>query len=293
MQGLHPEILAIDNERGIEVVRTPAAQGTDNRKRERASHLKWIAISEMKVSPKAQRNFSKAHAEQYAADFDLEALGFPVVSRRDGFYWIVDGQHRIEALKMIGWGDQQVQCECYEELTEADEAELFLRRDTRTAITALDKFMIGLVAERQPEIDINRTVQGLGLRIGTKGGSGSSDRTITAVQGLRKVFDLGGASLLRRALRLLRDGFPDEGEAFKSHIIQGMGLTAHRYGEALKDEVVLERFLALRGGSSGLRRKAETLHSRTDRGVPDCVAAAVVEVYNGGRGGTKLESWWK
>lgn len=112
----------------------------DEHKKQRASHLRWVPIAEMKVSPKAQREFRKPHAEKFAADFDLEALGFPVVNIRDGHYWIVDGQHRVEALKMMGWADQQIQCECYEGMTEAEEADLFLRRDDRRAITSFDKF---------------------------------------------------------------------------------------------------------------------------------------------------------
>jgi len=38
---------------------------TENRK-ERASHLRWVPIAEMRVSPKAQRKYQKSHAERYA-----------------------------------------------------------------------------------------------------------------------------------------------------------------------------------------------------------------------------------
>ena len=90
-----------------------AVNGT---KVDRESHLRWVPIKEMRSSPAAQRKYRRTHAATYAADFHLEALGYPVLSLRDGIFFIVDGQHRIKALEMIGWGDQQIQCEVYEGL---------------------------------------------------------------------------------------------------------------------------------------------------------------------------------
>ena len=82
-------------------------------KHPRASRLRWVRLGDMRVSPKAQREFRKAHAESLAANFDLEAIGFPVVSLRGGDYWIIDGQHRIAALKLNGFDDDDlIQCEC-------------------------------------------------------------------------------------------------------------------------------------------------------------------------------------
>lgn len=255
----------------------------------RASNLRWVPIADMKVSPKAQREFKVGHAADYAADFDLEALGFPVLSHRDGNYYIVDGQHRIAALKMIGWGDQQIQCEVYEGLSEADEAGLFLRRDSRRAIQAFDKFRIGVVAEREAETEIDRVVRAQGLRVSQDG----DPRSIGAVGALLKVHRNSGSVVLGRDLRLLRDGFPDDELAFRRELIEGAGLVCSRYNGDLDDEALKRKLAALRGGASTVLVKAARLRESIGETLPQCVAAVVVDVANAGRGGKKLPSWWK
>ena len=95
---------------------------------ERAGRLRWVPLAQMRINPLAQRDLNQAWVAKLAAGFDLEQIGAPVVSHRGGWYYLIDGQHRIEALKLwLGsWEGQQVQCWCYEGLTEAQEAELFL-----------------------------------------------------------------------------------------------------------------------------------------------------------------------
>lgn len=251
----------------------------------RAPRLRWVAISEMKVSPRAQRQFKPAQADEYAADFDLEALGYPVVNLRDGYFWIVDGQHRIAALKLIGWGDQQVQCEAYEGLSEAEEAELFLRRDNRRAIATFPKFAIGVVAGRKEECDIDRIVQEQNLTI-------SRSRTgIGAVGSLRRVYRRGGPEVLARTLQIIRDAYGDAG--FKAAIIDGVGLVCQRYNGQLNAQKAVERLSCARGGMNGLLNQSQVLKKQTGNSHPQCVAAAAVEIINTGRGGTKLTPWWR
>ena len=47
----------------------------------------------------AQRRFSQAHGHAFAAAFDFGKLGYPVVNRVDGTNWLIDGQHRMYALR--------------------------------------------------------------------------------------------------------------------------------------------------------------------------------------------------
>jgi hypothetical protein len=243
----------------------------------------------MKVSPRAQREFRPSHAEKFAADFDLEALGYPVVNHRDGHYFVVDGQHRIEALKMIGWGDQQIQCECYEGMTEAQEADLFLRRDDRRAIRSFDKFRIAVTAEREAETDIERVVLAQGLKISNSDSPGC----LSAIAALQKVYKTAGPEGLGRALRIVRDAYGGHQAALRGDIITGLGLVCSRYNGKMDDEKAVERLSKVPGGALGLMGKAEVIRRQTGRQKAHCVAAATVETYNAGRGGSKLEPWWK
>jgi len=103
---------------------------------ERKTRLHWVPIPLMRVSPLAQRDLSQARVDELAACFDVEQLGTPVVSHRDGYFYVIDGQHRIEALKALGYGGRQVQCWTYQNLTEADEAAMFLTLNNTLTVGA-------------------------------------------------------------------------------------------------------------------------------------------------------------
>jgi hypothetical protein len=258
-------------------------------KRPRASKLRWVRIGDMRVSPKAQREFRKAHAETIASEFDLEALGYPVVSLRDDHFWILDGQHRIAALKLVGFSDDDsIECECYEGCTEADEAHRFLLRDQRRAVSKFDAFQIAVTAGWQKECHIERVVQQQGYRISR----GNTPGCVGAVSALRFAYDLGSATL-GRTLRILGSAYDGDRAAFGEQLIKGMALVCQRYDGSLNDEDAIHKLSGLVGGPAALGRKANALQLKTGHTKPHCVAAAIVDTLNSHRGGKKLESWWR
>lgn len=254
---------------------------------ERVARLKWVPIGKMKVSPLAQRELNQARVDHLAAHLDPEQIGHPVVSFRDGHYWLIDGQHRIEALKAIGWGDQSVQCETYEGLDETGEAELFLLRNDTLTVRKFDRFKVGVHAGRDVETDINRIVLSNGLVVSQDQIPGG----VRAVGTLERVYKRGGAPVLGRTLRLVRDAYGDPG--MEAAVIDGLGHLCQRYNGDLKDEDAVKRLATAHGGVNGLLGKAEQIRRQTGNAKAHCVAAAAVEIINRGRGGKKLPSWWK
>src|SRR5438034_7685613 len=99
---------------------------------ERQARLRWVPLTQMRVNPLAQRDLNQARVSKLAAVFDPEKMDAPTVNHRGDWYYLIDGQHRIAALKqwLSSWQDQQVQCWTYEALTEAQEAEKFLASTT-------------------------------------------------------------------------------------------------------------------------------------------------------------------
>lgn len=250
---------------------------------------KWVTIGDMRVSPFAQREFSEGNPA-VRDTFDPDLIGHPVLSHRGTLYYILDGQHRIEGYRRWigeGWETQQLLCDTYEGLTEAQEAEIFLRHNTVKAVSTFEKFRIGINAERPVENDIDRVVRSLGLHISRQKGEGN----IGAVGTLRNVYGRGGAGGLSRTLRIVRDAYGDPG--MESPIIDGIGLLSCRFNGEV-DEVRLVRQLAgLRQGAGGLLQLAYIQKKQTGAALPQCVAAAAVDVYNRSRAGNKLPSWWK
>lgn len=251
----------------------------------RTSHLRWVPVAAIKVSPNAQRKFRTHKAERIAANFDVDKIGTPIVSHRDGHYWVIDGQHRVAALRLMGWDDQQVQCDVREGLDERAEAELFDGLNDSLRVSVLDRFLIRCTAHRPRECDIARTVQAQGLRIG----EGRDD--IGCVSALGKVYDVAGPDRLGMALRIIRDAYGERG--MRAEVVEGMGLVAHRYNGQIDEAKAVEKLTGAMGGMGGLLNRASLIKRQLGRPRGHCVAAAIVETLNAGRGGKKLPDWWQ
>lgn len=254
---------------------------------EREARLRWEPIGLMRVSPLAQRDLNKARVDHLVANFDLEQIGTPTVNRRNGGLYIIDGQHRVEALREIGWGDQQIQCWVYEGLSEQDEAEKFLQLNDTLTVNAYAKFRVGVRAGREDECVIDGIVQREGLCV-------SQDKipgAISAVGTLRKVYVRSDAATLARTLGMIRDAYGDSG--LEAAVIDGIGLLCQRYNGELDVPVAIERLGKVHGGVNGLLGNAEKLRLQTGNLRGHCVAAAAVTIINRGRGGKKLPPWWR
>lgn len=257
----------------------------------REAQLRWVSIADTRPAPafEAQRELREARVEHLVANFDLEQMGAPTVNLRDGVYWILDGNHRVEALKRLGFGEDKVEAWVYEGLSLEQEAEVFLKLNDYLVVDALTKFRVGVRAGRHPETEIEQVVTGLGLRV-------TRDRNvpgrIMAVAALHRTYKIGGEDGLRRTLAILRDAFGDAG--MEALAISGLGQVVARYGDHLDDEWATKRLNALNGGVKGLLGKAEALYLATGRSKASCVGAAIVEIVNRGLSTRqKLRSWWK
>lgn len=252
----------------------------------RTARLRWVPIEKTKVSPVAQRELNQHRVDEIAANFDPEQIGAPTVNQRDGWYYIIDGQHRIEAMRLMGWSDQSVQCWTYDDLTEEQEAEYFLRINNTLTVETFERFRISIKAGREIETDIDRIVRGHNLRITRDEIPGA----IRAVGTLRRVYTRSNPKTLARTLRIIRDAYGDAGLA--APVIDGIGLLCHRYNGQLDDSEAVKKLGDMRGGVNGLLGNAEKLRLATGNQKSHCVAAAAVDVINRGRGAKKLPSWW-
>lgn len=252
-----------------------------------------VLVREMqRASPLVtQRRYRKAKAEKIAAEFDIALFGIPAVNHIDNVYRIIDGQHRVEGLKMW-FGDSdpgQVDCDVFEGLTDAQAAHIFLGVNERTAVQRFDKFFISCTAEYPRETDILRTVESQRLKISQS----KQANCVGAVSALTTVYDQVGAVGLGRTLRALRDGFPGDPVAFDSVLLQGMGLVVSRFNSQLEERDLVSSLVSLPRGVRALLQRAEAQRERTGAQKVQCVAAAIVDYYNKGRKAKRLPSWWK
>jgi len=258
----------------------------------RAYRVQEVPLGKTTTSPKLQRELKQHRVNELLANFDLDDFGIPVVSWREGRYFIIDGQHRIEALKQwlgVGWEIQKVECRVYQGLSEAEEADMFDRLNNVLIVAAYDKFRIRVEAGRETETAIAKVLKQENLVISRDEVPGA----VSAVGTLVRVYERSDADVLAKTLRIIRDAFGDAG--FRSGVIDGLGHLCQRYNGALDEKAAVERLSLTRGGVNGLLNKATVLHKQTGNSRAQCVAAAAVDIINAHRvSGTKrLPSWWK
>jgi len=254
------------------------------------SKSEFVPLGKMYVSELGQREIRDYRVDTLVSEFDLDRIGRPVLNFRDSRYFILDGQHRIAALKRWngpGWETVQIECQVFRGLTESQEAEMFLRLNDVLTVSVFDKFAKAVVAGRESESTIQRTVEQQGLTISKHKTPGS----IGAVGTLVKVYKRSNKETLGRALRIIRDAYGDAG--FEGSVVDGIGHLCQRYNGALDEQMAKERLGAARGGVKGLLNRATEIHLRTGNARPLCIAAAAVDIINFGKGGKKLPSWWK
>jgi len=253
-----------------------------------------VPIGKMRVPPAlvTQREFRKAHGDRIASELDLNKLGFPVLNHRDRIFWILDGQHRIYALKQFGFSEADVvTCEVYDDLSDAEMADIFLGRDARRAISPYDKFHVACTAGHTRETAIRRVVEANGLKVGRT----KEENTIGAIGALGKVYDRSGDVVVGQVVRALKNAFAGDPSAFAPELIEGIGLVFNRYNGKTNEKELAARLAATPHGVRGFLRRVESQRQRTGNQKGQCVAATTVEIYNkalGPRSGERLPDWW-
>lgn len=257
----------------------------------RTATLEWVPISKTKVNLVAQREFREHWANQIFANFDPDKMQTPHVNFRDGHFYIMDGQHTMAALKrwLGSWEDQYVQCWVYRNLSETEEAEMYLSLNTRKGADAFQKFRIAVRAGRETETSIKEIVESKGIVVSK---DKHKDNGVQCVGTLGKVFKRDGKTALGDSLEIASSAFG--GSGLEAPVIDGLGLLCHRYNGTMNKSVAIESLSTMLGGVKGLLNSAENLRNKTGNAKPDCVAAVAVTTINKHRSTKqKLPNWWK
>ncbi len=244
----------------------------------------------MSISLKAQRALRPARVNKLVAEMDLDEIGLPVLSERDGKFYIIDGQHRIKAVEKWlgdGWESQVLECRVYTGLTEQQEANLFDRLNDVLTVSTYDKFVVRVAAGRPVENAIRQIVDDAGLTISPRVKTAGA---ITCVGTLVKIFMRADGYVLARSIKIVSESFGDAG--MLAPILSGVALLIQRYPN-LKAEKAIAKLSVTRGGPSGLLARATVLRKQTRNDMATCVAATAVDIIRAGAGGQKLPNWWK
>jgi ParB-like nuclease domain len=266
---------------------------------EGASARQWLRVSSILVDPDVQRTLRKAWAREIADNFDPDRIRVIVVSyRADGKYYVIDGQHRLAALKAMGYDNQLVDCSVFDrrhmsELeVKKEDARLFLELNRVLHQAPIEAFQKAVVAEDPTAVAINRIVVQCGLFVAAGGHQGA----VAAVAALRRVYGGCGTGkntpdVLISTLETIVSAWGRGGANFNQKILNGMGLVFIKYGKHIDRDSFVKKLSLVPGGASSVLGSAGTLSQIRHTDIAKCTASVLVDVYNRGRK-DKLESWW-
>jgi hypothetical protein len=242
----------------------------------------------MKVSQVAQRELRPSHVNKIIVEFDVEKLGVLTVNYRDGHYYVVDGQHRLEALRSIGWGDQQLECATYAGLSEDQEAELFLQLNAVLAVNTYAKYQVGVAAGRREDVHIRDILAEHGLKITS---DSNTQGAVHCVATLKRLYRATGPANLDRTLAVVHTSYGDLG--MKATIVGGIGRVLDRYGSDIDDASLIQRLSTVPGGLNALTSRAQQTRQLSSCPAEHAVAVACVQLINTSKGmHRRIRSWW-
>lgn len=254
----------------------------------------WIPVSELDIDRAVQRSsFDQRKVERFKRNFNPAALGVITVSRRNRVTLvIIDGMHRTQTVRELTTGEGKVLCHVFENLTRAEEAQMFLDLNAGTQPTVLDKFRVRLTAEDPVAIEIDKLTKAYGWTITPSQGPGNL-QCVAALERIFKASEKLGAepSLLQATLMLVTHAWGTDKAGVQAVILEGIAALVAEHGSNLDLEILQRKLQTYPGGPMGLHTDAVTLAGMRRGKVSMAVAERLTDEYNKGRKTKTLHPW--
>lgn len=182
-----------------------------------------LQASLLKVHPSAQRELLPLKISRLEKSMDLNALGsfhaveYPIKGING--LWVIDGQHRLEALITLGMGDWMIDVLIHQNIkTDAQASALFLRLNDRAIVTIFDRYINEVQSNDPVSIGITTILQHHGLRIGRYRGL----HVIPAIACCKRAYQFDKGVSMDIALSIAKKAWDFGGGSTEGIIIEGL-----------------------------------------------------------------------
>lgn len=230
-----------------------------------------------------QRDPEKGRIKRIRSGAFWVAFGAPLVSKRaDGTLWVIDGQHRVAALRAELGDDYQLLCVVVEGLTREQESRGYdILNNEQKKPSSFNRWKSGRTSGNAEVKGIDEVVASLELEV-CRGGKPDC---IPAPGSLRTIWRQSKAPGLEQVLRVLKAAWYGERECFAAYTINGLSLFLRHYAlYRINEERLIERLgsTSPRGLKvTGNRMKQEGLLGTAS--MATLCARSILVVYNGPR----------
>lgn len=233
-----------------------------------------LPLDALFVDRRFQRPLNERRAARIAAEFDPSLLGVLHVNVRSKptIYSVFDGQHRLAALRSLGW--DAAPCLVHR-LSFEDEALAFVRTQTeRKPVRPVDRHRAAVAARDQRALVVDAVIREAGF-VPTDAQQFAAIAALTAVN---TTFNRFGAERLAETLQMIATIWGrDDTSARKGTMIEGLALFLDTFDSVKRPELV--RKLQAHSAASIIRGAAEQARLTGGSGA-SCVALAILTIYN-------------
>ena len=233
-----------------------------------------------------QRPVNPKEVDRLIREWDERLIDPVVVSFRDGKFYVVDGQHRIAAMRRMNGGNGvMVNCKVYNGLTYEQEADLCYKLDKAKKRLSLSQ-STNVLAESGMDAEITeirRLTENCGF-IWALGKSHGKTSEIVSTRALVNAYRLLGGASFTRMLHLLWDAWEGNPRSLTAALLAGMALFVKTYETEINDKTFVKRLSECDPDEINRRGRADFSTNNTALRF----ARVILEKYNGKRGGKKL-----
>lgn len=228
-----------------------------------------------------QRTVRNNKVNHIVGNFDADIIGIILVSHRDGAYYIIDGQHRVEALRRLG--SKNVLCQVLTGLTYEEEAEKFEKLNTnRTALTPINKFNARIEAKDNTALSIISSLKKYGFDCPRKTNK-SDDNLIGSVSSLEKIYNKNGVKHFESVLKLIRVCWNGDKRSLQASIILGLSNFLYNHSVEMNEQLFIKAMKSVMPDEILLQatvyRKSPIRAIRDDNNA-GCVVRVMEDLYN-------------
>lgn len=227
----------------------------------------FVRVGEVHIDYDYQRPPVLATVAEIAKNWDVNALGDIVLSRRrNGEYWVVDGQQRILGTQKALGPEFKIWAKVYQDLPWEQEAKKFSALNSERTIPTTGYRYRGWYESGRPDVvQLVRMLDALGIPHRWSGKGRSGDHHFISWGTLHTLATKYGMEHATYIMALIKETWPEDGYALEAVMIRGMSLFVRRFGshEVWNRKRIRAR-LSLKAPET-IIKEAITLAGRSDR----------------------------
>ncbi|MDW4106537.1 ParB/Srx family N-terminal domain-containing protein [Staphylococcus saprophyticus] len=234
-----------------------------------------VYVNNLKTDMSYQSPVKDSQVKKIIKNFDHQKLHTIVVNKReDGSLYIIDGQHRVEALKELGI--PLIEATIHEGLTVEEEAEMYYGINDRPAKSPNSKGKSSLKFGDANAVEIDEVVTRVGLKVDYDKKL-KTEGYITAYAALQSIHKKHGPDLLEITLGIIKRAYGAERRNYQAFIMKGFADFVSTYEGKLDTNHLINR-LADVGFEKFMQEVNKNQASFTTK--KESLPFALVEIYN-------------